>query len=803
MEKRMEVERNKPAALITNRRLGVALACLFLAAPLRLTGQAFAAPVPGTDVTYTLDADFDQGTLLNVNHDSPNADQLQLNETTTPFPFVNIACSGRGTIVRIDVDTGVILGEYRTAPNGMGLDPSRTTVDQLGNVWVANRGESGFSGGQNRGSVTRVGVVVGGTRADADGTPNPSGQFLDPPFQYSTCVDRDGDGLIKTSTGLGNILSWGNAGGADSHGGVSTAEDECIINYTRVAGANTRTVAIDANNDVWVGGLGDLDHEKLDGATGLPVPGTQFNLGCGGYGGLVDGNGVLWSARGGGSLLRFDTGAFAGGCLGGRGDYGLGIDPQTGEIWHTYLSGNSVCKIAPGGGLVGCYAHGEYNAQGVAVDNNGNVWVAHSLVNPSHTVGHLRTDGTFVGNIALPGGSGPTGVAVDANGKIWVANYYSNNAMRIDPAAGPIGGGGFPVGAVDLTVNLGANAWPYNYSDMTGFVAIGATSPQGSWTVTQNSGVLGEIWGAITWNSEPEGSEPPGTAIAVEARAADTEAALSGQFFVPVSNGVAFALTGQFIEVRTTLKTDDLSVSPILSDVRVQVLSVCGNGTQEPGEECDDGNTENGDCCSADCEEEDLGTLTCGVGACQQTVDVCLEGVPQTCVPGTPGVEGPLESPTCANGFDDDCDGFTDRLDLDCNAAPLCGGATPSSPVLWPPNHRFVAVAIEGVSDPDGDAVAITVTGIAQDEPLKVVGAGNTCPDGGGIGTSTAMLRAERAGTPKAPGNGRVYHINFTASDGKGGECSGTVRVCVPHDQRQSAACVDEGPLVNSTGPCS
>jgi hypothetical protein len=29
------------------------------------------------------------------------------------------------------------------------------------------------------------------------------------------------------------------------------------------------------------------------------------------------------------------------------------------------------------------------------------------------------------------------------------------------------------------------------------------------------------------------------------------------------------------------------------------------------------------------------------------------------------------------------------------------------------------------------------------------------------------------------------------------------VRVCVPHDQRPGHRCVDEGPLVNSTGPCS
>lgn len=537
---------------------------------------AAAAPVPGVDVTYTLDADFDRGSRLNVNHDAPDSGQLQLNRTTSPLPYVYIAASARGTIVKIDVNTGAILGEYLTAPDGMGRDPSRTTVDQLGNVWVANRAESGVSRRQPRGSVARVGITIGGTRVDASGTPNASGQYLAPPFEYSTCIDRDSDGLLKTSRGLADILPWTNTAGADTHGGVSTAEDECIINYTRVTGTAARTVAVDTNNDVWVGGYGDLDHEKLSGVTGLPIPGTQFNMGCGGYGGVVDRNGVLWSARWSGLLLRFDPGSLTGTCIGGMGDYGLAIDPQTGDIWQTSYLGNGVCKIAESGVLLACYQHGEDAAQGVVVDNGGNVWVAHSK-RGSTTVGHLRTDGTFVGNVPLPGGNGPTGVAVDTNGKVWVANINTDNAMRIDPSAGPIGGGGFPIGAVDLTVDLGSGAGPYNYSDMTGFVSIGATSPQGAWTVVQDSGVLGARWGAVTWNTEPEGSEPPGTSISVEVRAADAETDLTSGTFVPVSNGAGFSLAGRFIQVRATLKASGTGVSSVLSDIRVQVAGFSVN----------------------------------------------------------------------------------------------------------------------------------------------------------------------------------------------------------------------------------
>lgn len=92
--------------------------------------------------------------------------------------------------------------------------------------------------------------------------------------------------------------------------------------------------------------------------------------------------------------------------------------------------------------------------------------------------------------------------------------------------------------------------------------------------------------------------------------------------------------------------------------------------------------------------------------------------------------------------------------------------------------------------------VTITITGIRQDEPVLGPGSGNTCPDGEGVGAVTAEVRAERQG-----GNfsGRVYHIEFTATDRNQDSCSGEVPVCVPHDQGTHNKCVDEGPLYDST----
>ncbi len=105
---------------------------------------------------------------------------------------------------------------------------------------------------------------------------------------------------------------------------------------------------------------------------------------------------------------------------------------------------------------------------------------------------------------------------------------------------------------------------------MTGAVVVGSTSPQGIWTVIQDSQKAGFEWGRILWNTEPQGNEPPGTEIVVEARAADTEAGLGGQTFQPVTNGLFFSLLGRFIEVRVTLKASPAGDSPVLSDIRIQ-----------------------------------------------------------------------------------------------------------------------------------------------------------------------------------------------------------------------------------------
>ena len=123
------------------------------------------------------------------------------------------------------------------------------------------------------------------------------------------------------------------------------------------------------------------------------------------------------------------------------------------------------------------------------------------------------------------------------------------------------------------------------------------------------------------------------------------------------------------------------------------------------------------------------------------------------------------------------------------NAPPDCSElvATPNS--LWPPNHKLRVVTITGASDPEGDTVTTTVTGVTQDEPVNGLGDGDTSPDAVlGPASNQVRLRAERSGT----GDGRVYRIAVTVEDEFGLTCQSTLRVAVPHDQAHAP--VDSAP---------
>jgi hypothetical protein len=183
-------------------------------------------------------------------------------------------------------------------------------------VWVGNRGHS---------SLVHVGLVEG-----------------------DQCVDRNGNGTIDTSTGYGNILAWP-GGGYGASDPVSAAQDECILHYVDTYGGDVRHLSVNGDGDVWAGNMNDNvwpgthRFQLIDDVTGTIV--RSADMPCGGYGGIVDGNGVLWSATPGTAVLRWDPNAPNAAGVNPRcismPNYGLAFDSLN-NIWVS--NGRRVCR---------------------------------------------------------------------------------------------------------------------------------------------------------------------------------------------------------------------------------------------------------------------------------------------------------------------------------------------------------------------------------------------------------------------------------------------------------------------------
>ncbi|PWF55218.1 hypothetical protein C7C56_003045 [Massilia glaciei] len=464
---------------------------------------------------------------------------LTVGDVDTTFPFIWIANSGEGTISKLDVATGVELGRYRTGPgNG---NPSRTTVDQDGNVWVGNR---------NNNTITKVGLK-----------------------EFNQCVDRNGNGAIETSTGGKDIKAWtGNFGDGQ---GIVNASDECVLQHValKADGVSTpqdiRTIAIDKDNNVFAGGNNVGSIFKVNGTTGkiIKAANTKGSF----YGGLIDKDGNLWAAsrhfHGGlGRVLKVSHDLSASEVIDvGISVYGIAID-KYGKIWTTEVGTRfSTFEAAnPVGTVKVYYQVGNDQAQGIATDDNGDIFIAGSLYRS--VVGHYKqvfTDGAFTG-IAFVGnyrvGNGPTGVAVDGRGNVWATNYNDSTVSKITLAS-------LPANAKIETFAVGFH--PYNYSDMTGRTVRNITNRQGTWEATFDGAIPNFEWRRVVWTLKQ--SLPEGTAVEAYAKVANSKIELGGAQYVEVQKDQVMAgMTGRFIKVKFRLTSDRPGVTPEITGIDLQ-----------------------------------------------------------------------------------------------------------------------------------------------------------------------------------------------------------------------------------------
>jgi Kelch motif len=121
-------------------------------------------------------------------------------------------------------------------------------------------------------------------------------------------------------------------------------------------------------------------------------------------------------------------------------------------------------------------------------------------------------------------------------------------------------------------------------------------------------------------------------------------------------------------------------------------------------------------------------------------------------------------------------------LPAQVNAPPTITGAAADPSVLWPPNHRMVNVTVSyDVTDNCPLPPGSCTLSVTSNKPVLGHGSGHTSPDWIVVDDHHVLLRAERAGN----GNGRIYTITITCTDGGGNSSSEDVMVTVPHDRRR------------------
>ena len=493
---------------------------LLLTTGLFFSTSTFNAVAATVSRTYSINKDFNEGIFIGVSNTQVE-DQLQLSQEQETLPFIWVANSGESTVSKINTITGEEIGRYRTGPGiGEAENPSRTTVDLNGDLWVGNRNTN-----------TAVKIALN-------------------PF------DLDGDGVLKTSTDINNnglidpaeILPWG--------------MDEAVLMRIPVD-SGPRALAIDAHNNVWIGGYGQ-NMGYYDGQTGTLLKNIYIGRSC--YGALIDDNGTLWvSNHTYNSLTRIDN-PDAGTPVNSSGAHSINFIPADGMVYgitidiegYIYTSGLTYNRLRKFDPMANSWVYqisipGGSNGRGMAVDLAGDVWVAQS--NANTVTRHDSYDGSLKATINV--GNHPTGIALDSAGKIWVTNRFSDNIMRIDP----------DWDSIELTLN--GHFQPYNYSDMTGIIVRNITAKTGTWTIVLDSESDNTPWGTLSWTCY----EPSGTSVFVKVRSSNNRSSWST--WQPASKGIAVSapLNGRYLEIMTTLQITAGDLSPILHNLTVKSVN--------------------------------------------------------------------------------------------------------------------------------------------------------------------------------------------------------------------------------------
>jgi len=508
--------------------------------------------------------------------------KLKLDNSTTRLRYLWVSNSGDGTVSKVDTFTQEEVGRFNVGEDASS-NPSRTSVDKDGNVFIGNRGEPT--------SVTKI-----------------SGHD-------DMCIDKDNDGKIKTSTGPNDILPRG--------------DDECVIwnkkfvdgdgrqhkcrGIRAVAATAEDGVNFEVSGHVWVGcyadategnvTYGDNVAYKLHGNTGdilETMELTQNSDKCYPYGFVLDSEEKMWI-----SCRKYY----------GQGDgkqgvawfdstdqdpfeytpdktnpYGIAIDRE-GYIWTTDLT-NHIQRYDPKTKTwdqMVLTTNESTTLRGIAADDDGFVWVITSQTSnfppskiyliDSKLFPHPDSQITFFelgdGNSTPTNG---TGVAIDMNDNVWgvskcnAENVCGDNGfvtfLEMDRS------GVQPSLKSKKVIPIGKQ--PYVYSDMIGHMLHGE-NPEGWYSQKFHicASSISTWWKTIYWDADI----PADTSIKIRARASDVEADLPNLQFKtivesptdvsPLDISQSFP-HGKYIEIEVRLYTDNIAVTPSVGAVKFE-----------------------------------------------------------------------------------------------------------------------------------------------------------------------------------------------------------------------------------------
>ena len=475
--------------------------------------------------------------------------------------------------------------------------PSRTAVDFNFDVWVANRAFGGQA------SVTKIANSL-----------------------YN-CVDRNGNGVIDTSTdrdGNGIITTDCNGDGTPDNAstlctnGLPAPEfygldDECVLLTTNYGVNNQlgRCVCLDKGSsdvgasNVWVAtyqvngsnpqsGTQNVFYQ-INGMTGEFMGFTLVPSDIHCYGCTVDGDGILWVSSWG-LTTYIDTVnpahpvgrsiAISEQHGGTHQMYGITTDSEN-NIWFGGWFSMRVYRYRPnrldradpnyftalGNGAWSIIEYGSWTG-GISADLRGFIWVANNGGYIARIPQNLP-DGVHPGTVAVQMntssfGGNMRGSGVDFDGHVWGVSHDTSTANRIELDAA-----GNPTGTI-TTVPVGTN--PYTYSDFTGYGLRNFTRPQGTYSTIftacpDSNGP--PTWYEVRWNA----STPPGTSVSAFVQAANNITDVrNAEIYGPWTSSPAILSQApgplapnpaQYLRVTFLLTTENRDVSPILHDFEV------------------------------------------------------------------------------------------------------------------------------------------------------------------------------------------------------------------------------------------